>query len=156
MRHLGLIFIWCSFIFLIIGCSEKKEISTQDDVKAIEEFISKANQINNDGDYEAWADMFDEQGIYMPSNAPEITTHEDLVAHSKKYYDKFKSNTILTPLEINILGDWAFARGTLTGTIIEIASSDSSKIDVKEIAIYKRQKNGEWKLWRLIGNSNLP
>ncbi|MFQ6127238.1 MAG: YybH family protein [Candidatus Heimdallarchaeota archaeon] len=157
MRHYNIIFICSLFIFLlIIGCDEKKEISTQADVKAIETFISRATQINNDGDFEAWADLFDEKGIFMPSNAPEITTHEGLVADCKADFDEFKYDIIITPVEINILGEWAFSRTTVTGTMTNKASGESSKIDVKEIAIYKRQTNGEWKLWRLIGNSNLP
>ena len=157
MRHYNIIFICSLFIFLlIIGCGEEKEISTQADVKAIETLISRATQINNDGDFEAWADLFDEKGIYMPSNAPEITTHEGLVADCKADFDEFKYDIIITPVEINILGEWAFSRTTVTGTMTNKASGESSKIDVKEIAIYKRQTNGEWKLWRLIGNSNLP
>ncbi len=156
MRSYNLIFICSLYILLlIIGCSEKKEISTQADVKAIETFISKATQINNDGDFEAWADLFDEKGIFMPSNAPEITTHEGLVADCKAFDDEFKSDIIITPVEIQVLGDWAFSRTTLTGTITNKANGESSKIDLKEIAIFKRQTNGEWKLWRLIGNSNL-
>ncbi len=57
-------------------------------------------------------------------------------------------------MEIEVLGDWAFARTRVTGTLNPKDEGDPFPVDSKEIAIYRRQPDGAWKLWRLIGNSN--
>lgn len=130
------------------------ERDTAADVEAIRAFINRATEINRKGDAEAWADMFAEGGIFMPQDQPEVTTRQELLASAQRYRDKVDSNITITPVEIEVFGDWAYARTTVQGTNTPKGGGDPVKVDFKEIAIYRRQSDGTWKLWRLIGNKN--
>jgi ketosteroid isomerase-like protein len=57
--------------------------------------------------------------------------------------------------EIVIAGDWAFDRGTATETMTPKAGGPAATESAKYLWVYQRL-NGEWKLARLIWNSNGP
>lgn len=52
-----------------------------------------------------------------------------------------------------MLGDWAFARTEVAGTVTLDGSGDVVPIDVKQIVLYRREK-GAWRIARMITNSN--
>lgn len=62
-----------------------------------------------------------------------------------------KSMTV-TPDEIVVAGDWAWARGTIASDVV-VKGSDVHH-EVKYVNIYKRQADGSWKIYRAIYNSN--
>jgi uncharacterized protein (TIGR02246 family) len=151
VRIIAIVLALCS----IQGCTPTPSAQdTTADIEAIRTFISRATEISRAGDAAAWADLFAEGGIFMPQDQPEATTRQALLASAQSRSDQFNSNIVITPLEIEVFGDWAFARTSLTGTNTPKAGGDAVQIDGKEIAIYRRELDGSWKLWRLIGNEN--
>lgn len=128
------------------------------DKAAVRAFISRAAKVNQSGDPAAWTDLFAEGGIYMPANGPEVTTRAGLQEVAAGYFGEFQPKVVITPVEIEVFGDWAFAKTTVKGTLLPRTGGDPVPepipVDGKEIAVYRRQQNGGWKLWRLIGNSN--
>jgi len=127
------------------------------DKAAIRALIGRAVEVSRAGDAAAWAALFADGGVYMPANGPEITTRAGLEEFAQLYLGRFWSQTTITPVEVEVFGDWGLpgplskerSRRKLEGT-----RSDPLQVDGKEIGIYRRQQDGAWKLWRLIGNSN--
>jgi ketosteroid isomerase-like protein len=66
----------------------------------------------------------------------------------------WRSDIRIIPEEIVANGDWAFARSSVTGTATPLAGGSSIPVDVKQIAIYRLQADGQWRIARLITNSN--
>ena len=128
------------------------------DKAAIGALISRAVEVSRAGNGAAWAALFADGGVYMPANGPEITTRAGLEEFAQLYLGQFRSQTTITPVEIEVFGDWGFARTSVKGTIQAKVGGDPVpdpiSVDGKEIGIYRRQQDGAWKLWRLIGNSN--
>ncbi len=128
------------------------------DKAAIRALISRAVEVSQAGDAVAWAALFADGGVYMRPNGPEITTPAGLQQFAALYLGEFRSQVAITPVEIEVFGDWGFARTAVKGTIqAKIGGDpvpDPIPVDGKEISIYRRQQDGAWKLWRLIGNSN--
>ena len=52
------------------------------------------------------------------------------------------------------VGDWAFARSQMTGTVTSRTDGDIIPVDVKQLIIYHRQLDGRWKIARHINNGN--
>ena len=133
---------------------------TEVDKAAIRTFIRRAVEVNRAGDAAAWADFFAEGGVYMPANSPEVTTRAGLREAAERYFGEFQPKIVITPVEIEVSEDWAFAKTTVTGTLLPKSGGDPVPepvpVNGKEIAVYRRQQDGGWKLWRLIGNSNRP
>lgn len=143
-------------LVIVQGCTQTTAPKdTTADVEAIRAFISRATEINRAGDAEAWADLFAKGAILMPLGEPEVTTRQGMVEYAKKTFDKFDLNLSITPVEIEVFGDWAFARTAITGTFTPKTGGKSVQANLKEIALYRRQSDGSWKLWRLIGNDSV-
>ena len=128
------------------------------DKAAIRALIGRAVEINRTGDAAAWAALFADGGVYMPPNGPEVTTPTGLQEFAQLYLGRFQSQVAITPVEVEVFGDWGFARTSVKGTIQAKVGGDPVPdplaVDGKEIGVYRRQQDGGWKLWRLIGNSN--
>jgi uncharacterized protein (TIGR02246 family) len=142
-----------------VSCSQR--LATHDpeaDKAAIRALIGRAVEVSRAGNAAAWADLFADGGIYMPANGQEITTRTALEQYAQLYLGQFLLQTAITPVEIEVFGDWGFARTSVKGTIQSKLGGDPTPdpipVDGKEIGIYRRQQDGAWKLWRLIGNSN--
>ena len=56
--------------------------------------------------------------------------------------------------EVEIWGDWAYARTTITGTATPYGDGNPIQIDMKALQILRRQPDGSWKVSRYINNRN--
>ena len=54
--------------------------------------------------------------------------------------------------ETVIMGDWAFSRGNYTAT--QTVQGNTVEVDGKFMTIFRRQDDGQWKIYRDIFNSN--
>lgn len=135
------------------ACAPGASPDTAADAAALRTFIDRATEINNAMDAAAWADLFAEGAIFMPEGEPEISGSNELQASAQRWFDEFTPNITIDPVEIEVLGDWAFIRTRITGSLTR-KTGEQVPIDMKEIAIYRRQPDASWKLWRLIGNGN--
>jgi uncharacterized protein (TIGR02246 family) len=141
----------------VIGCEGRApEADTSADEAAIRALLEHATAINNAGDAAAWADLFAPGAVFMPANAHEVTTRTGLEQLAAARFSSFDSDVVISPVEIVLLGDWAFSRTTVKGSVSSKSGGEPIAVDLKEIAIYQRQPDGSWKVARLIGNSNLP
>jgi uncharacterized protein (TIGR02246 family) len=131
-------------------------ISREADREAIRAVLKEASAAHRAGDAERWAALFTNDAVIMPSNQPAISGRDAVRRFGRERFDKFSSTAEVKAVEIEICGDWAFARTAVTGTFRPKAGGAPIELDLKEIAIYRRQPDGSWKVARLIGNSNRP
>ena len=100
--------------------------------------------------------MFGEDAVYMPPNSLEVNSREGLRKIAEGGFSAWKSSIQIEPKEIVVSGDLAFARTHVTGQVVpRKGTGDPVKIDLKQIIVYRRSPSGEWKVSRMIGNSNL-
>ncbi len=134
------------------GCSGQH--NTQLDRQAIQELIKTTEAMNNDGNVDGWLELFEEGAVYMPPGHPAIATREGLHEVAVAGFVRWKADITITPDEIVFMGEWAFARSTVTGTVVSRESGASYPVDVKQLVLYHRQTDGGWKIARLINNNN--
>jgi len=60
----------------------------------------------------------------------------------------------MTPVEIEVVGDWAFARLRVGGSVALAGSNEVVAVNVKEIVVYRRDETGAWRIAHLISNSD--
>ena len=58
--------------------------------------------------------------------------------------------------EVQVAGDWGFARGTYTSSAKPKAGGGNRLVDGKFLTIFKRQPDSSWKIFRDCYNSNVP
>lgn len=124
-----------------------------EDRAAIRALIEAGERANEAGDVEAWVALFAEDFVYMPPGVPAVTTRDALIETAEAGF-RHAADLDIEPQEIVIEGNWAFARNHVTGTIELAGSGDVVPIDVKQIVLYSRDADGNWRIARMITNSN--
>jgi uncharacterized protein (TIGR02246 family) len=146
-------------LLLLPACSRqasRANLDTESDKDAIRALLAEASAAHRAGDPERWTAVFTEDAVIMSPDRPAITGRQAVAQLGREQFARFKSTAEIKPVEIEVCGDWAFARTAVTGAFTPKDGSAPMKLDYKEIAIYRRQPDGTWKVARLIGNSNRP
>jgi uncharacterized protein (TIGR02246 family) len=124
------------------------------DEAAIRELIRQAETTNNTADSLGWVALFEEDAVYMTQGIPEVTTIAGLREIASSGFAAYATSIAISPAEVVILGDWAFARSRVSGTATPRAGGDDIPVDLKQLVLYRRQPDGGWKIARFINNSN--
>ncbi len=72
------------------------------------------------------------------------------------YFDQFDMEETVTLQETEMAGDWGFARGTFIFRGTPKGGGETVELLDKYIAILMRQTHGDWKISRLIWNTENP
>ena len=122
------------------------------DEAAIGEIWNAYEAARVEGDAEAWLALWDEGGVQMPPGMP-ARGKDVLVVGVPKAFEAMPASAMeITPAETVIMGDWAFSRGNYTAT--QTVQGNTVEVDGKFMTIFRRQDDGEWKIYRDIFNSN--
>ncbi|TRX72536.1 DUF4440 domain-containing protein [Carboxylicivirga sp. M1479] len=141
-----------SLIFLGIACAPDK-INTEDDVKAITEVSEQIVNAWNEGDYQAFIGFLDANASVMPPAAHSIKGIEALKSIYSESFNAFTFSVTESISEINVFGDYGYVMANWVGSSTRIGG-ESIDFNNKMIAIYKKQPDGRWLVYRNIFNSN--
>lgn len=130
------------------------ETDTAEDESAIRGLIGQTAAFNNTADSLGWVSLFEDGAVYMAPGMPAVTTESGLREAAATGFGGYQADIRIEPVEIVVLGDWAFARSNVSGSVTPRAGGDAIMVDVKQLVLYRRQSDGSWKIARLISNSN--
>jgi uncharacterized protein (TIGR02246 family) len=130
----------------------REPASAPDAELAIRDVIGRTQAANNAGDVDGWVAQFADDAVYMVPGLPAVTTRDGLRDIARAGFQN-RADIRLEPVEIVVAGEWAFARIDVTGSVT-VHTGKTIDVDVKEIAVFRRQAGGAWKIARLINNSN--
>jgi len=156
---LPLVFLLC-FTF---SCQKGEEVAEEPvvdveaDVEAIKDMLENQYvSIIAKGDFERWLAFCTEDVIFMPPNSVVLKGKDAIREFVQPYFEQFNLETDVTVDEIEVSGDWAFARWHYSAQYIPKAGGDAIPENGKEIWIFKRQADGTWKCSHAIWNSDMP
>jgi len=150
-------------LLFIVACApgaEEKQVSEVDTVQADVEFITaiwdRYDAAIESGDLEAILAIHSDDSVRMPPNEPTIIGKEGIRSWYQSLFDRVTLELEVSQKEIEILGDWAFERGTFS--IIETSKGDGELINDngKWVIMSQRQPDGSWKRARAIWSSDNP
>jgi uncharacterized protein (TIGR02246 family) len=133
--------------------------STESAVSAIRQIWVNYAAYVESGDSTGWLSQYDAQGIQMrPDNPARGRPDLDafIQASWKARMTGFDTKMSITPLEISVVGDWAYSRGVFTQDMTAKETKKVARFEGKFLTIFKRQDDGGWKIYRDCFNSNLP
>jgi len=127
-----------------------------DDVKAIkklgEEFFSGVNT----EDLDRRMATMDPEVVIMPPGRPSIVGKEEIRRLSHDYAETYEEECSLAYDEVDVSGNWGFARATVSATRTSRSDGAVEKLTLKNLWIFKKQAGGEWKFWRIMFNNTIP
>jgi uncharacterized protein (TIGR02246 family) len=132
-------------------------IDMETDRAAIRAKLADIVAAHNAADAEAWASATSDDIVLMVDGGPSVTGRRGIIEWVKAFYAANRISNMATHVEeIEIAGDLAYTRERFTATLTPSAGGASVRMDGKEIGIWRRQPDGQWRVSRAIFNSNVP
>lgn len=146
-------------MLLLTACAggQPAASDTDADRAAIRARLATVAAAHNAADAETWANTATKDIVLMVDGGPSINGRAAILEWIKGFYAANKVSDMKTEaVEIEIAGDWAYSRDYFSATLTPAAGGKQLRMNGKEIAIWRRQPDGEWRASRVIFNSNLP
>jgi ketosteroid isomerase-like protein len=126
------------------------------DLAAITDFNQKYLKAINDGDIAAMSSLTDTDHVMIPPNRVPILGQEANDAANGLAFQQFKIDEAWTPLETVVSGDLAYQRGVFTVAATPKSGGATRTIHGNFLRIYKRQRDGSWRMTRDMFSSDQP
>ena len=122
---------------------------TQEDVirKLVGEDYDKAMAV---GDVPAKMRLYTVDAVLMPPEGPVVSGQEAIRLWHEVFFKKGTSPGVSKVDEVQVFGEWGFARGTFSGTAPSRTGGPPSSVSEKWLVVVRRQVDGSWKIARDI------
>ncbi len=108
------------------------------------------------GDFERWMDLWVDDGIHLPPDAPLNMGKAQIRAENQPGYDATDWEMTIYPDEVRVLGDHAYSHGTYEFAFSLKEGGETTKGSGKFLTILKKQLDGSWKIAVDCFNFNAP
>ena len=133
------------------GCQQGEEVAEESvvdvkaDVAAIKNQRAQYMVSQDAGDAEGCVSYWSNDGVLMPPNEPSVVGKEALLSWYQNTFDHVKLDFTISYEQIEVAGDWGFARGQYEGTIIPKPEGEPIPDKGKLLEILRRQPDSSWK-----------
>jgi ketosteroid isomerase-like protein len=100
--------------------------------------------------------MYDKGAEILQPDGPIVSGHAAIRKWVAAYFKQYQTHWKKVPLKNFVMGEYGFDEGIDTAVDIPRKGGDSIHWNCKGILVYKKQANGEWKIFRDIWNNNRP
>ena len=154
---LSLAFILIVVLGIMLGCgSQESTIDIKADITAINQLLSQYESSVSEENLDLWISLWVVDGIQMPPNSPAVIGRKNIQVKMQSLFDLFDWNMTISGEEVEVAGDWAFARGNYTYVLTPKEEGTVIRGEGKYLTILTRQADGSWKLLRDCFNDNRP
>ncbi len=105
-------------------------------------------------DLDAKLRLFTADAVLMAPGGQTVVGQQAIRAWHEAAWQENTNECSGTVDEVQVQGDWGFARGTFTAVLAPTSGGAPIQESGKFINIVRRQADGSWKLTRVIWNSN--
>lgn len=126
------------------------------DVVAIKNLRQQYMVAQDAGDVEGCLSFWADDCVLMPPNEPAVVGKDAGRSWYRSAFDQFKIDFTVAFDEIEVVGDWSFARGSYKGALIPKAGGESIQDNGKYLEIHRRQPDGSWKFACHMWSSDNP
>jgi ketosteroid isomerase-like protein len=142
------------------SCINSKQTSPKPSVterQAVEKVVAGIVESANAGDLDEVMRYFAEDGVAMPPNEMPVFGTMLIRPRIQPLFDQSKFVIFLTSEETEVSGNFAFARGYISGRIEPKNSSPERYIDQNEyLMLLQKDAGGSWKIARLMWHLMWP
>lgn len=125
--------------------------------EAVTALLAKYNDALNSSSTDAVMPLYTEDGVFMPPYSPSAVGSE---AVRKAYDAVFKAITLAVKFSVaeivELAPEWAFARTNSAGTTLDHATETKSAEANQELFIFRKDRDGTWKIARYSFSSTNP
>jgi uncharacterized protein (TIGR02246 family) len=136
--------------------AEEPVVDVEADVEAIKARYDQKTAALKAGDLVRWINLFSEDVIFMPPNAPILDGREAVQQWGQPFFEQFNMDEAISFDEIEVSDNWAFGRTTYTFKAMPKAGGEEIVENGKYIHIFKKLADGTWICTHCMWSSNDP
>ena len=133
-----------------------QKAASQADLSQINTLRDQFAAAYNAGDASAVARLYTDDAIMLPAHQPAVEGRQAIQASLQTTFQSHTAKMVITPLETQVFGDWAYDRGAFSVTVTPKAGGKPVEDAGKYLVMLKRLPDGSWRVHRHIDNSNNP
>ncbi len=162
-KFIGRAAVLCAGLALFIGCSHSGTVKLTDgssspaafDSVAVKKVIDSVNQSFAQylakGDSVALANCYSTDAKFMGANMPAVVGRKNI----QTLFSGFIKGGV-TKIAITSTGVWGSENGAAEEGTYTLATKDGHQVDKGKYIVLWKKEDGQWKLFRDCGNSDLP
>lgn len=144
----------CSLLLGFTSCRQEAEQDGAGDVAAIESMSAARAKAFNEGDADAIAAYFTEEGILMAPGQPVAQGRSAVASYYQAIFDEYDAELTSGYKEVKVSGDLAYGRGYAEVKLTPRAGGEPVVSTAKYLNILRRQPDGSWLTTHDIWNGN--
>ena len=146
-----------SLALLVTECRAAADApASAQDVAAIKTLLGRHASALSAGDAAALTALFADDGVMMPPERGAMAGKEAIRWGVRIAFGLFTAKITGESLEVEVAGDWAFARRIYSMTLTAKTGGEQMETVANWLDILKRQPDGSWKIHREMLNSDRP
>lgn len=122
---------------------------------SIETVIKTYESARNANDIETILALYSSEPVFMPQHAPARNGRDAVRAGYEYVFNTIKLNVRFEIYEIEVTGDWAWARTSSAGRTHILSADVEVEEGNNELFVFRRE-NEEWKIHRYLFSTNRP
>jgi ketosteroid isomerase-like protein len=126
------------------------------DSNAIRRLLGRLATTANCSDLDGWSQIWDEDAKLFAPQTPPIVGRADIILGNRKWLLQFQHEMCLDCDEVQVAGLWAFAFGNVTLRSTHRKAGTTSYTNSKFLAIVRKRREQQWRLYLYCHNSNVP
>jgi uncharacterized protein (TIGR02246 family) len=127
------------------------------DARAIKQVADDYTAACNAADLDGFMATCTDDIVFLPPDDNAVVGADAVAAYIKNgFFDPFQVHLSFVFDELNVAGDWAFARGPFELRLTPKPGGEPVVDRGKFIDVFQRQGDGSWRFARVIFNRNLP
>ncbi len=136
---------------VVVAAGHVGAAMTDTDRREIQTVLDRYETALNASDVDAVAELYADDGVFMPSSAPTAVGIEGVRATYEFVFTQIKLNVAFTVEEIVGDGSIAFARTGSKGSVTVLADGTTTPEENRELFVF-RKEDGVWKIARYMFN----
>jgi len=133
---------------MLSGCASTKTTRENDFAALVQAIFDEYTTCNCNEDADGYVALWDEEGIKLKPKQPAVIGKAALAEMKRSAYQKWDYLSQKVNIEeVHVDREWGFVRGTAETTAKPRAGGDDVTSEAKFLTIFKRQKDGSWKIY---------
>ena len=128
-------------------------METTTEKSAIEKLIFSYQDALNASDVSKVIELYTKNGVLMPNIAPTANGVGQIKGTYQYVFDNFSYTLQFSIIEIEVSGNYAFARSTSKGSVTTKANGQTVPDENRELFVFEKV-DGKWKIARYMFNKS--
>ena len=131
---------------VLVACTATGGPDEAAEVAKIEVVYDEYAATVNDGGFERYMALWDDDAIQLSPDAPDHINKEQIREVMQPVFDSFNQTAAINTEEVQILGEQAYAFGTFEITVTPKDGGDTLVLNGQFLDILAKQEDGSWKI----------